>query len=142
MKMTLEDAIKHCLEKANDCTECGKEHDQLASCLQELKTYRENGILLPCKVGDTYWTFDTMYWLNEEKCVGCKYYYDLVTESFCECDDDYPPCTKVYSGTFKNESAIVSAMKQIGKTIFIGKNGKQEAEKRLAELKSGCNREE
>lgn len=38
--MTLEEAIKHCEEKA-DCTECGKEHQQLAHWLKELACFRK-----------------------------------------------------------------------------------------------------
>ena len=57
--MTLDDAIKHCKEKAEhlregvrisqsmsaaeqvDCLECATEHEQLAEWLKELKDYRE-----------------------------------------------------------------------------------------------------
>lgn len=54
--MTIDEAIKHCIDKT-DCTECGKEHGQLAKWLEELKVYKdaeEQGLLirLPCKVGD------------------------------------------------------------------------------------------
>lgn len=38
--MTLDEAIQHCLEMA-DCTNCGREHLQLASWLTELKQLRE-----------------------------------------------------------------------------------------------------
>lgn len=38
--MTLEEAIKHCEEKA-DCTECGKEHQQLAHWLKELACFKK-----------------------------------------------------------------------------------------------------
>lgn len=40
--MTLEEAIKHCEEKACDNTECALEHKQLAEWLQELQKYRKN----------------------------------------------------------------------------------------------------
>ena len=41
--MTLDEAIKHCEERANqDCTDCAKEHRQLAEWLKELMQYREN----------------------------------------------------------------------------------------------------
>lgn len=60
--MTLDEAIKHCEEKAEilrktatqiarsksgffkyeQCRECAREHDQLAEWLKELKAYREN----------------------------------------------------------------------------------------------------
>lgn len=57
--MTLDEEIKHCLEKAEhlregvrisqsmsaaeqvDCLECATEHEQLAEWLKELKAYRE-----------------------------------------------------------------------------------------------------
>ena len=39
--MTLDEAISHCLEQSKDCTECAKEHFQLALWLKELKMYRE-----------------------------------------------------------------------------------------------------
>ena len=39
--MTLEEAIKHCEEKANGCSECADEHKQLADWLWELKVRRE-----------------------------------------------------------------------------------------------------
>ena len=56
--MTIEEAILHCYEKANDlkneaehllkdsidykpCLECAKEHEQLAKWLEELKDYKE-----------------------------------------------------------------------------------------------------
>jgi len=38
--MTLDEAIQHCVEKGNDCTECGEEHLQLAEWLKELKFFR------------------------------------------------------------------------------------------------------
>ena len=55
--MTLSEAITHCEEKI-DCTQCGKEHRQLAEWLKELQKYKdleEQGRLieLPCKISDT-----------------------------------------------------------------------------------------
>lgn len=39
--MTIEEAIQHCHEvAAKDCTDCGKEHEQLASWLTELQVLR------------------------------------------------------------------------------------------------------
>lgn len=43
--MTLDEAIKHCEEKS-DCSECSKEHQQLAEWLKELKKLRSGGIEL------------------------------------------------------------------------------------------------
>ena len=39
--MTLDEAIEHARQRAEDCTECGKEHKQLAEWLEELKHNRE-----------------------------------------------------------------------------------------------------
>lgn len=40
--MTLDEAIEHAKERANqDCTECAKEHKQLAEWLVELKKLRQ-----------------------------------------------------------------------------------------------------
>ena len=39
--MNLDEAILHCLEQSKDCTECAKEHYQLALWLKELKMYRK-----------------------------------------------------------------------------------------------------
>ena len=52
--MTLDEAIKHCEEKA-ECSECGKEHEQLACWLKELKSYKEKDIKKrPLKIVDRY----------------------------------------------------------------------------------------
>lgn len=53
--MTLSEAIKHCEERI-DCSECGKEHKQLAEWLGKLKHYEDleaqgRLIELPCAVG-------------------------------------------------------------------------------------------
>ena len=68
--MTIDEAIQHSKEVAKKerdkllkvgdeyiCSECGKEHEQLAEWLEELKEYKEleeKGLLvkLPCKVGN------------------------------------------------------------------------------------------
>ena len=42
--MTLDEAIIHCEEKAKECSKCGKEHQQLADWLKELKQHREMSI--------------------------------------------------------------------------------------------------
>lgn len=39
-QMTLSEAIKHCEEKAKDCSKCAREHKQLAQWLKELKQLR------------------------------------------------------------------------------------------------------
>ena len=58
--MTLSEAIKHCEERI-DCSECGKEHKQLAEWLAKLKHCEDleaqgRLIEMPCYVGDTMYT--------------------------------------------------------------------------------------
>ena len=44
--MTLDEAIKHCTEKAcGDCSECAEEHQQLADWLRMLKYLKENSVM-------------------------------------------------------------------------------------------------
>ena len=48
--MTLDEAIKHAREKANEqkcqsCKKCAEEHEQLAEWLEELKEYRDMNIV-------------------------------------------------------------------------------------------------
>lgn len=56
--MSIDDAILHCKARAKaDCSECAKEHEQLAEWLEELKGYKqleEQGKLLklPAGIGD------------------------------------------------------------------------------------------
>lgn len=38
--MTLDEAIQHCIEKSEGCTQCAKEHQQLRFWLEELKFLR------------------------------------------------------------------------------------------------------
>lgn len=46
--MTLDEAIKHCEEKASGCGDCSNEHRQLAEWLVELKSRRERGAEMIC----------------------------------------------------------------------------------------------
>ena len=43
--MKLDEAIQHCEARAKvDCSECAKEHRQLAEWLQELQKYKDTGL--------------------------------------------------------------------------------------------------
>lgn len=46
--MDIDGAIQHCKEKAieNSCCQCGKDHEQLAKWLTELKEYRDIGSII------------------------------------------------------------------------------------------------
>ena len=105
-------------------------------CLLKLKEYEdleEQGLLLklPCKVGDTYWELEKMFWVNEHKCKGCKFYFETLEDSFCDCDNDFPKCTQILEKKFSSIKEIVMNMDEINKTIFLTK---EEAEKALERL--------
>lgn len=95
----------------------------------------EQGLLLklPCKVGTTYWTFDTQYWIDEKECKGCLNYCDCDIETFCVNDEEYPSCMQVIEKVFLNNLEIVSLMKKFGKTVFLTK---EEALQKLKELEN------
>ena len=42
--MEINEAIEHCREKAVGCSECAKDHGQLAEWLEELQNYRDTGL--------------------------------------------------------------------------------------------------
>ena len=46
--MDIDEAIRHCKEEAidNSCNQCGKDHEQLAKWLTELKEYRDIGSII------------------------------------------------------------------------------------------------
>ena len=49
--MNIDEAIEHAKEKSNECSECGREHKQLAEWLEELKKLRKernNNGWIPC----------------------------------------------------------------------------------------------
>lgn len=102
--------------------------------LAEYENAEKQGLLLrlPCTVGTSYWTFDSQYWIEEEKCKGCEHYFGCDTETFCDADEYYPKCTQIVKKVFLNNLEIVSLMNRFGKTVFLTK---EEAEQALAEMK-------
>lgn len=68
--MTLDEAIKHCKEVAieykakGECFECGKEHEQLAEWLEDLKTA---SFLLGEAINEMYkgTSCNPTYWLSK-----------------------------------------------------------------------------
>lgn len=53
MLLSLNEAILHCQERATgDCSECAREHLQLAEWLEELKILREKQIPMKVVYGD------------------------------------------------------------------------------------------
>lgn len=71
-RLTLDEAITHCKEKSN-CSECGKDHEQLAVWLAELQRYKnlkEQGRLieLPCKLKNA---IDVIFSHNEIVTLMC-----------------------------------------------------------------------
>ena len=92
--MTLDEAIKHCLEKAKEekrkllkvgdiyaCSKCAEEHEQLAKWLEELKDYRRfNGAK----------TFDNGFKQGEK--YGYKKAIDDFVKNIKECSGWTPNC--------------------------------------------------
>ena len=126
------------LAKCNKCkifiTSTGHCHDKKVwEKLRDYEDLEEQGLLLklPCKVGDTYWELEKMFWVNEHKCKGCKFYFETLEDSFCDCDNDFPKCTQILEKKFSSIKEIVMNMDEINKTIFLTK---EEAEKALERL--------
>lgn len=123
--MTLNEAIQHCIEKF-DCTECGKEHEQLAEWLEELKRFKDlqdQGRLLelPCAVGDTVYAYCGEFGvlpyevdcivIDENITYQCSSYSKPIGDCPSECLDEIEP-----------------DMSDFGKTVFLSR---KEAEKAL-----------
>ena len=125
----------HCSRKLNDDGGCinGCIVPKLYKHLAEYEDLEEQGMLLklPCKVGDTYWELEKMFWVNEHKCKGCKFYFETLEDSFCDCDNDFPKCKQILEKKFSSIKEIVMNMDEINKTIFLTK---EEAEKALERL--------
>ena len=66
--MKLDEAIKHCEEKARDCSECAKEHEQLAQWLKELKQLKSQIMVndyYPCRYCKAYACWDCRYKMDQ-----------------------------------------------------------------------------
>jgi hypothetical protein len=141
--MTLDEAIKHARDKAEEsreyivddcnlepfeahcnsqCIKCAEEHEQLAEWLEELKEYEqleEQGLLLklPCKIGDTVYSI-TRDFISEYKiCSIEKYLEGFFFNWGCE------------KGIYKNIRGFTHF--EIGKTVFLTK---EEAEQELKRM--------
>ena len=135
-RLTLKEAISHAKEVAEEnyrrgmlchanpndeeldkCIECGREHEQLAGWLEELRRYKdlkEQGRLieLPCKIGDTLWTIDpNINFIDDFKVTDI----DIVKEGIAICNH------------YLGYSCDVN---DFGKTVFLTK---EEAEEQLKE---------
>lgn len=142
--MTLDEAIQHSKEVAKKerdkllkvgdkyiCSECGKEHEQLAGWLEELKEYKqleEQGLLLklPCKIGDTVYVIDTIYECDND-------YMDCIMEF-----PDVYQCERGFKCEYEHEKLVVrpksfdfKMLDNFNKTVFLIK---EEAEKALKEM--------
>ena len=143
--MTLDDAIKHAREKANEqnyyasfergkhiqsCKKCAEEHDQLVEWLEELKEYRdleEKGLLLklPCKVGTVAYLIDHNSIRMERKPFKC-----IIDEFIL---DKYNHCYAVLNGAenfYMMRRFRAINIKQFGETIFLTKEDAEKAIKR------------
>ena len=113
--MTLDEAIKHCYEKA-DCSECGQEHKQLREWLEELKHYKqleEHGRLieLPCAVGDTVYEVQKIRKRIQEYTVISIHYSHSSILIGWEIKDG--------NGIYSNLNGFEASA--IGKTVFLTK---------------------
>ena len=132
-RLTLDEAITHCKEKSN-CSECGKDHEQLAVWLAELQRYKnlkEQGRLieLPCAVGDTVYLISSQY-------SECSKYQERFNDYNCQgCENECDSHKEYFIHVNENMSAewIVRAMRlnRFGEDVFLTK---EEAEAKLAEM--------
>lgn len=127
--MTLDEAIQHCIEKS-DRTECGKEHEQIAEWLEELKRFKdlhERGRLLelPCAVGDTVWDNDFRRPCAYEV---TGFSYGDLNENYCENEVTAFDQVIVYYTNSSDSITGSFAVSEIGKTVFLSR---EEAEKAL-----------
>lgn len=132
-RLTLDEAITHCKEKSN-CSECGKDHEQLAVWLAELQRYKnleEKGRLieLPCAVGDTVYLISSQY-------SECSKYQERFNDYNCQgCENECDSHKEYFIHVNENMSAewIVRAMRlnRFGEDVFLTK---EEAEAKLAEM--------
>ena len=113
------------------CSECGKEHDQLAGWLEELKKYKdleEKGLLLklPCKVGDTVYEVDEGILFDDViEPIKCKVTYILI-KSVIHID------VEVIEGHGVG-STYTFELDDFGKTVFLTReDAEKELERRLS----------
>ena len=91
--MTLDEAIQHCHEvAAKDCTDCGKEHEQLALWLTELKSRRIASIKELERVKLPKTNGDRIRQMTDEElaellsgCVACGHVMNCLDTSCYEC---------------------------------------------------------
>lgn len=80
--MTIDDAIKHCLERANkDCSECAGEHRQLAEWLGELQDLRISMQTLIQKMSETLNVGLYKYFRVESDDIDYKYSVFMFTDN-------------------------------------------------------------
>ena len=90
---------------------------------------------LPCKIGDKYYEIEKQYFIDSNKCKGCRHYFHNNIENICLYLGAFEPCVQLVEKTFKDIDTIVSSVDSIGKTIFIGENRKKQAELKLKKIK-------
>lgn len=147
--MSIDEAIKHAREVAEEnykqgflyhvnpndkeldrCVECGKQHEQLAKWLEELKRFKslqDQGRLLelPCAVGDTVWTNSSMqgwYFRKKDKPYKATVVFVGIngTENFMYVD-------------FGNGHILQFNFSDIGKRVFLTEEEAQKALEEIAE---------
>lgn len=156
--MTLDEAIKHARDKAEEsreyivddcnlepfeahcnsqCIKCAEEHEQLAEWLQELKNYRKqekmtNVLFLPCGIGDDVYCI--------EKTIECKYDYSDECPmdnkwAYCGSEVDSFICCKYQ---YKRPTVVhrlfeLNMLDKFAKTVFLTL---EEAKEKLKEMEN------
>lgn len=104
--------------------------NQTVEMLKELKAYKgaeEQGLLLrlPCPIGTKVYSIDRQIWIDEYGCRDCVYY---AVDGFCDFEEEYPACTKVFETKFN-----FNMRDDLGKTIFLAKGEAEAALKKMQE---------
>jgi hypothetical protein len=146
--MSLDEAIQHCLEKAEEekkkllkvgdtyaCSKCAEQHEQLAEWLQELKNYRKqekmtNVLFLPCELGSDVYCI--------EETIECKYDYSdgcPMDFKYTDCgseEDDFITCEHQYRRpTIVHRLFELNMLDKFAKTVFLTL---EEAKEKLKEM--------
>lgn len=115
-----------CVKCATRCDEC--EHlDRMMQKLADYEDAEEQGLLLrlPVAIGKTVYSFDRQIWIDEKGCRDCVYY---AIDGFCDYEEEYPACTKVFETKFE-----FNMRDDFGKTVFLTKEEAEQALKQIGE---------
>ena len=144
--MTLDEAIQHAKDVVDEenskllkvgeeyvCSECAKEHDQLAGWLKELREYRvaEQGVSLklPCEVNSIVYLVDKRFATSRRRVMQC-YINEYKVDKF--------GCYAILSGCepyYMLSRFTAVEIEDFGKTVFLTKEEAEQGLKRLESVK-------